>query len=43
MWWALDSEVVIIFSVRIGVVRVVVVVVVLMLVRDWSVWRPVCF
>ena len=43
MWWTLDAEVVIVFSVRIGDVRVVIVVVVLMLVRDWRVWRPVYF
>ena len=35
MWWTLDAEVVIIFSVRIWDVGVVVAAVVLLLVRDW--------
>lgn len=43
MWWALDAEIVIVFSVRIGDVRVVIVVVILMLVRDWRVRRPIYF
>ena len=43
MWWTLDAEIVIVLSVRVGNVRVVVVVVVWMLVRDWRVRRPVCF